>query len=157
RAAVLAADVFAARGDGHGEDSPARQARAHDLDCVHGRFSRDPPVLSVVPDFGLMDTAGAVADRGPISSSGSRRGETMAPVPTTPRPAASCAAVVGLQWGDEGKGKVVDLIAPGFDAVARYNGGANAGHSVVVRGERYALHLIPSGILYPGKAAIIGN
>jgi len=68
-----------------------------------------------------------------------------------------CTAVVGLQWGDEGKGKVVDLITPEFDAVVRYNGGANAGHSVVVAGERYALHLVPSGILYPGKLAVIGN
>lgn len=70
---------------------------------------------------------------------------------------AAGTAVVGLQWGDEGKGKVVDLIAPKFDAVVRFNGGANAGHSVVVKGERYALHLIPSGILYPGKLAVIGN
>src|SRR5690606_25213685 len=77
----------------------------------------------------------------------------------TPAGAAGgrCTAVVGLQWGDEGKGKVVDLIAPRFDAVVRYNGGANAGHSVVVQGERYALHLMPSGILYPGKLAVIGN
>lgn len=71
--------------------------------------------------------------------------------------AAQCSAVVGLQWGDEGKGKVVDLIAPGYDAIVRYNGGANAGHSVVVKGERYALHLIPSGIMHSGKLAIIGN
>jgi len=68
-----------------------------------------------------------------------------------------CTAVVGLQWGDEGKGKIVDLIAPGFDAVVRYNGGANAGHSIVVNGERYALHLVPSGILYPGKLAVVAN
>lgn len=68
-----------------------------------------------------------------------------------------CAAVVGLQWGDEGKGKIVDLLAGEFDAVVRYNGGANAGHSVDVGGERYALHLVPSGILYPGRFAIIGN
>lgn len=68
-----------------------------------------------------------------------------------------CTAVVGLQWGDEGKGKVVDLLAPSYAAVVRYNGGANAGHSVVVGGERYALHLVPSGILYPGKLAVIGN
>ena len=67
------------------------------------------------------------------------------------------SAVVGLQWGDEGKGKIVDLLAAQHDAVARYNGGANAGHSVVVKGERYALHLIPSGILYPGKTAVVGN
>lgn len=69
----------------------------------------------------------------------------------------SASAVVGLQWGDEGKGKLVDLLAPEFDAVVRYNGGANAGHSVVVGGERYALHLVPSGILSPGVYAIVGN
>lgn len=66
-------------------------------------------------------------------------------------------AVVGLQWGDEGKGKVVDILAPEHDATVRYNGGANAGHTVVVGGERFALHLVPSGILAAGKAAIIGN
>ena len=72
-------------------------------------------------------------------------------------PNAQCSAVVGLQWGDEGKGKVVDLLAAQHDAVVRFNGGANAGHSVVVQGQRYSLHLIPSGILYPAKLAIIGN
>ncbi|MFO0873739.1 MAG: adenylosuccinate synthase [Phycisphaerales bacterium] len=66
-------------------------------------------------------------------------------------------AVVGLQWGDEGKGKIVDLLTAEHDVVVRYNGGANAGHSVVVDGERYALHLIPSGILYPDKRCVIGN
>ncbi|MBC6953372.1 MAG: adenylosuccinate synthase [Leptolyngbya sp. PLA2] len=76
---------------------------------------------------------------------------------TPPLPAAPATAVVGLQWGDEGKGKVVDLLAAGHDAVVRYNGGANAGHTVVVNGERFALHLVPSGILYPGKTAVIGN
>ncbi len=70
---------------------------------------------------------------------------------------AVSTAVVGLQWGDEGKGKIVDLLAAEHDAVVRYNGGANAGHSVVVKGERYALHLVPSGILYPGKMAVIAN
>ncbi|MBL4810282.1 MAG: adenylosuccinate synthase [Phycisphaerales bacterium] len=67
------------------------------------------------------------------------------------------AAVVGLQWGDEGKGKLVDLLAGKYRAVVRYNGGANAGHSVVVGGERYSLHLVPSGILSPNCEAIIGN
>ncbi len=66
-------------------------------------------------------------------------------------------AVVGLQWGDEGKGKLVDRLAGRFDAVVRYNGGANAGHSVVVGGVRYALHLVPSGILARGVLAVIGN
>jgi adenylosuccinate synthase len=67
------------------------------------------------------------------------------------------AVVVGLQWGDEGKGKVVDLLTAGFDVVARYNGGANAGHTVVVGDTKYALHLIPSGILYPDKLNVLGN
>jgi len=66
------------------------------------------------------------------------------------------SAVVGLQWGDEGKGKIVDAIASRFNIVARYNGGANAGHSVVVNGERFALHLIPAGILHKGKPAVVG-
>lgn len=73
------------------------------------------------------------------------------------RQSQQCTAVVGLQWGDEGKGKVVDLLADAHDATVRYNGGANAGHSVVVGGERYALHLIPSGILAKGKPAVVGN
>lgn len=73
------------------------------------------------------------------------------------RSASTASAVVGLQWGDEGKGKLVDLLASEFDAVVRYNGGANAGHSVVVGGERYALHLVPSGILSPGVLAVVGN
>ncbi len=66
-------------------------------------------------------------------------------------------AVVGLQWGDEGKGKVVDLLATRHDVIVRYNGGANAGHTVVVDGERYALHLLPSGILSSEQTCVIGN
>ena len=69
----------------------------------------------------------------------------------------ACTAVVGLQWGDEGKGKIVELLAAEHDAVVRYNGGANAGHSLVVNGERFAVHLVPSGILYNGKLSVIGN
>jgi adenylosuccinate synthase len=66
-------------------------------------------------------------------------------------------AVVGLQWGDEGKGKIVDLLTARHDVIVRYNGGANAGHTVVVDGQRYALHLIPAGILYPDKSCVIAN
>ncbi|MCP4833333.1 MAG: adenylosuccinate synthase [Phycisphaera sp.] len=72
-------------------------------------------------------------------------------------PSERHTAVVGLQWGDEGKGKVVDLLAPDHDCIVRYNGGANAGHTVVVGDERYALHLVPSGILFPGCTCVIGN
>src|SRR5438876_3343750 len=65
--------------------------------------------------------------------------------------------VVGAQWGDEGKGKVTDLLAEHVDAVVRFQGGNNAGHTIVRDGEEWKLHLIPSGILYPGKRCVIGN
>ena len=65
--------------------------------------------------------------------------------------------VIGLQWGDEGKGKIVDALTGSFDYVVRYCGGANAGHTVTVGPEKYALHLVPSGILRPGVHNVIGN
>jgi adenylosuccinate synthase len=65
--------------------------------------------------------------------------------------------VVGAQWGDEGKGKIVDLLTRHFDVVARYQGGHNAGHTIRVAGKKFVLHLIPSGILHPEKICIIGN
>ena len=66
-------------------------------------------------------------------------------------------AVLGAQWGDEGKGKVVDLLSPAFAVVARSQGGHNAGHTVIVDGHEFILHLIPSGILHTGVTCIIGN
>jgi len=66
-------------------------------------------------------------------------------------------AVVGLQWGDEGKGKIVDLLTEKHDVIVRYNGGANAGHTIVVGDQRYAVHLIPTGILHPDKRSVIAN
>ncbi len=65
--------------------------------------------------------------------------------------------VVGLQWGDEAKGKIVDLLCDQHDVVVRYQGGANAGHTVVVDGVTYKLSLVPTGILRPGVDAVIGN
>lgn len=65
--------------------------------------------------------------------------------------------VLGAQWGDEGKGKIVDLLTPKFSIVARYQGGHNAGHTVFVGGQKFVLHLIPSGILHPGVTCVIGN
>jgi adenylosuccinate synthase len=65
--------------------------------------------------------------------------------------------VVGAQWGDEGKGKIVDLITERFHIVARYQGGHNAGHTVIIEDHKYILHLIPSGILHPDKVCVIGN
>ncbi len=69
----------------------------------------------------------------------------------------SVTLIVGAQWGDEGKGKIVDLLSRGASLVARYQGGANAGHTIVFDGKQYILHLIPSGILNPGVKCIIGN
>ena len=68
----------------------------------------------------------------------------------------SAVALVGLQWGDEGKGKVTDLLARHTDIVVRYQGGNNAGHTIVVEGARYALHLVPTGVLYPHCTPVIG-
>lgn len=65
--------------------------------------------------------------------------------------------IVGAQWGDEGKGKIVDLLAGGVDIVARYQGGANAGHTVRVGKREFVLHLVPSGIVHPGVQCLIGN
>src|SRR5512136_1516075 len=65
--------------------------------------------------------------------------------------------VIGAQWGDEGKGKVVDLLTQFADVVVRFQGGNNAGHTLVVGGEKTILHLIPAGILHPGKTCVVGN
>src|SRR5687767_1744435 len=66
-------------------------------------------------------------------------------------------AVLGAQWGDEGKGKIVDLLTPNFSIVARYQGGHNAGHTVYANGRKFVLRLIPSGILHDGITCVIGN
>ena len=68
-----------------------------------------------------------------------------------------CTVVVGCQWGDEGKGKIVDMLAEDVDMLARYQGGANAGHTVHVGEEEFVLHQIPSGIIHPGKRCLLGN
>ncbi len=65
--------------------------------------------------------------------------------------------IVGAQWGDEGKGKIVDMLSASADMVVRYQGGANAGHTVVIKGEQTILHQIPSGILHPGVVCVLGN
>ncbi|MDX1647656.1 MAG: adenylosuccinate synthetase, partial [Longimicrobiales bacterium] len=69
----------------------------------------------------------------------------------------SCMVVVGCQWGDEGKGKIVDVLAENVDVVARYQGGANAGHTVHVGDDEFVLHQIPSGILHEGRRCLLGN
>ena len=65
--------------------------------------------------------------------------------------------LIGAQWGDEGKGKATDLMGNDVDYVVKFNGGNNAGHTVVIEGEKYALHLLPSGILTPSVVPVIGN
>lgn len=65
--------------------------------------------------------------------------------------------LLGLQWGDEGKGKVVDVLTPKYDVIARFQGGPNAGHTLEFEGTKHVLHTIPSGIFHPGKINVIGN
>ncbi|VVC04842.1 Adenylosuccinate synthetase [Candidatus Bilamarchaeum dharawalense] len=67
------------------------------------------------------------------------------------------SVIVGMQWGDEGKGKIVDLLASAYDYIVRFNGGDNAGHTIKVGDKKFGLHLIPSGVFYPEKIKVIGN
>ena len=69
----------------------------------------------------------------------------------------SVVIVVGAQWGDEGKGKVVDLFTERADIVVRYGGGANAGHTLVIAGKKLVTHLVPSGVCHPGKSCVLGD
>jgi adenylosuccinate synthase len=70
---------------------------------------------------------------------------------------AKTAVIVGAQWGDEGKGKIVDVLSENFEVVTRYAGGHNAGHTVIIKGKKYVLQLIPCGVLRPGRKSVIGN
>ena len=67
------------------------------------------------------------------------------------------AVIVGTQWGDEGKGKIIDFLAPEHDIIARYQGGANAGHTVIHGNKKFVFHLIPSGILHDKIIGVLGN
>ena len=69
----------------------------------------------------------------------------------------ACTALVGINWGDEGKGRMVDLLAEAFDVVVRFQGGANAGHKLINQYGRFDLHLLPSGVCRPGVVNILGN
>src|SRR5210317_1010336 len=65
--------------------------------------------------------------------------------------------LLGLQWGDEGKGKIVDVFTPRYDIIARFQGGPNAGHTIEFEGKKFILHTIPSGIFHPEKQNVIGS
>ena len=67
----------------------------------------------------------------------------------------SASLIIGAQWGDEGKAKVIDYLAENFDIIIRYQGGANAGHTVKTDGKKFVFHLIPSGILYPNTICVL--
>lgn len=79
------------------------------------------------------------------------------PAPDVSGYKSQVCAILGAQWGDEGKGKLVDILAKKYDLIGRFNGGANAGHTLVVGGQKFAFHLLPCGMLYAGKRNIIGN
>src|SRR5277367_5994071 len=79
-------------------------------------------------------------------------------IPQKRDPRAKCnLVIIGAQWGDEGKAKMVDVLTEQVDIVARYQGGSNAGHTVVANGKKFVFHQIPSGILHSGKICVIGN
>jgi len=69
----------------------------------------------------------------------------------------STLVIIGTQWGDEGKGKITDLLSEQYDVISRYQGGCNAGHTVVVDEQQFVFHLLPSGILHEDKICLIGN
>lgn len=86
-----------------------------------------------------------------------RAAKKAGPPLSRPEKSMKNVVIVGAQWGDEGKGKVVDFLTPLSDIIARFQGGNNAGHTIVVKGEKIILHLVPSGILYSRKRCVIGN
>src|SRR3989338_1049280 len=67
------------------------------------------------------------------------------------------STIIGMQWGDEGKGKIIDILAKDYDYIVRFNGGDNDGHTIKVGNRKFGLHLVPSGIFYPEKFKVIGN
>ncbi|KNC47290.1 adenylosuccinate synthetase [Thecamonas trahens ATCC 50062] len=81
----------------------------------------------------------------------------LASTAATPFASSRVTAVLGAQWGDEGKGKLADVLAEDYDVVGRFNGGANAGHTVIADGVKYAFHLLPCGLVYPHTLNILGN
>ena len=81
----------------------------------------------------------------------------MSPAPKSATSKKNSAIILGAQWGDEGKGKIVDVLSERFDLVARYAGGHNAGHTVIIKGKKFVLQLIPCGVLRPGCIGVIGN
>jgi len=97
-------------------------------------------------DFGSNQCQAAVSRPGTAAFRGRMFSET-----------SRCVVVVGAQWGDEGKGKIIDVLAEQASIVARYQGGANAGHTVNVGDDQFILHLIPSGVLYPSVRCLLGN
>ena len=64
---------------------------------------------------------------------------------------------IGAQWGDEGKGRIIDLVSEDYDVIARFQGGSNAGHTIIIKNKKIVLHHIPSGVLRRGKVSVIGN
>ena len=123
-------------------------ARHHDKIFVH-IFS------ALIPEFSVQDFPRARSVRTPGAAQSSAR-------PKSPRRSwhvkkGKTAVIVGAQWGDEGKGKIVDVLSENFTVVARYAGGHNAGHTVIINGKKFVLQLVPCGVLRAGCRSVIGN
>ena len=124
-----------------GATQPAFFRRCYNYLVCHRLFGNEVPMAD------HMDTAGSIAGLE------AKTLDTLKQLDL----AAGHWAVCGLQWGDEGKGQIVDLLTQSFDLVVRYNGGNNAGHSVQIGDQKFALHLIPSGILCPNTLNVVAN
>src|ERR1700735_3276736 len=119
----------------------------------HARDNMFGQLLCLYPSWSLQQFAAArrvrprcdaaMRSRIPVTELAVKRGKT--------------AVIVGAQWGDEGKGKIVDVLSESFSVVARYAGGHNAGHTVIINGKKFILQLVPCGVLRPGRRSVIGN
>ena len=126
-----------------------RSARAAPTAPRPPRSSAVPPADSFVTTTQRVHVASPRTDRHVLAAGHHPRRSQVYPVPAI--------VLLGAQWGDEGKGKATDLLGSSVDYVVKYNGGNNAGHTIVIGDEKYALHLLPSGILTPGVVPVIGN
>ena len=127
----------------------------HNLIRYAGEYTPGTPIF---PDFQSIQQHGAISVCDPGAASPSRRIQVeFALALSGKKSRGRTAVIVGAQWGDEGKGKIVDVLTQTFEVVARYAGGHNAGHTVIINGKKFVLQLVPGGILRPECTSVVGN
>ena len=135
------------------------QLVVNDMDAVHAELTGRGVEVGQIEWLGHKDRPESRFAHANFKDPHHLRLPACDPAPSTPHnpPLMPATVIVGAQWGDEGKGKVVDLLAERADLVVRFQGGNNAGHTIVRDGEQFKFHLVPSGILHPGTTCVIGN